>query len=82
MTIAAVQTAKARVAPIRIKLKVSSTFLRFVFFISNSDEGMPPRRSRQPEQIPVEEPMDTPEEEPVQYEQIPVVEAEIVEDPE
>lgn len=54
----------------------------FVFFISNSDEGMPPRRSRQPEQIPVEEPMDTPEEEPVQYEQIPVVEAEIVEDPE
>ena len=54
----------------------------FVFFISNSDEGMPQRRPRQPEQIPVEEPTDTPEEEPMQYEQIPVVEAEIVEDPE
>ena len=63
-----------------MKIPASATF--FVFFISNSDEGMPPRRSRQPEQIPVEEPMDTPEEEPVQYEQIPVVEAEIVEDPE
>ena len=49
----------------------------FVFFISNSDEGMPPRRPRQPEQIPYEEP-----EMPVQEEVIPVVEAEIVEDPE
>lgn len=49
----------------------------FVFFISNSDEGMPPRRPRQPEQIPSEEP-----EMPAQEEEIPVVEAEIVEDPE
>ena len=49
----------------------------FVFFISSSDEGMPPRRPRQPEQIPYEEP-----ELPVEEIEIPVVEAEIVEDPE
>ena len=47
----------------------------FIFFISNSDEGMPPKRSRQPEQIPYEEPETAAEE-------VPVVEAEIVEDPE
>ena len=49
----------------------------FVFFISNSDEGMPARRPRQPEQIASEEP-----EVPKTEVEIPVVEAEIVEDPE
>ena len=49
----------------------------FVFFISNSDEGMPPRRPRQPEQIAYEQP------EPAKEEaEIPVVEAQIVEDSE
>lgn len=50
----------------------------FVFFISNSDEGMPARRPRQPMQIPYEEPQT----EAPQQEEIPVVEAEIVDDPE
>lgn len=48
----------------------------FVFFVSNSDEGMPARRSRQLEQLPCEE------EEAEPKDEIPVVEAEIVEDPE
>ena len=53
----------------------------FVFACSNSDEGMPARRKSQaPEQIPVqyEEP---PVEEPWEAE-LPVVETEVVEDPE
>ena len=50
----------------------------FVFFISNSDEGMPARRPQQPPQQICEEPecSDSAEEE------LPVVEAEIVDDPE
>lgn len=55
----------------------------FIFFVSNSDEGMPPKRPRQPEQIPYEEPEPFQEEEiPQVEEEIAVVEAEIVEDPE
>ena len=50
----------------------------FIFFISNSDEGMPARRPRQPVQISCEEPQT----EAAEPEEIPVVEAEIVEDPE
>jgi len=50
----------------------------FVFFISNSDGGMPARRPQQPPQQIPEEPVFS---EPVE-EDIPVVEAEIVEDPE
>ena len=50
----------------------------FVFFISNSEEGMPARRPQQPpQQIPEEPVFAEPSEE-----EIPVVEAEIVEDPE
>lgn len=49
----------------------------FIFFISNSDEGMPARRVRQSEQLPCEEANAEPKEE-----EIPIVEAEIVEDPE
>lgn len=50
----------------------------FVFFISNSDEGMPARRSQQPPQQICEEPVFA---EPAE-EAIPAVEAEIVDDPE
>ena len=50
----------------------------FVFFISNSDEGMPARRpQRAPQQI-----CEEPESSDSAEEEIPVVEAEIVEDPE
>ena len=49
----------------------------FVFFISNSDEGMPARRPQQPPQQIREEPIVS-----APAEEIPVVEAEIVEDPE
>ena len=64
-----------------IVFKVTLAF--FVFFISNSDEGMPERRRPQePEQIPFC-PEETPAEEPEpEEEEIPVVEGEIVEDPE
>lgn len=54
----------------------------FVFFISNSDEGMPARRTQQPPQQIPEEPVAAEEEPAVVEEEIPVVEAEIVEDPE
>ena len=50
----------------------------FVFFISNSDEGMPARRQPQPPRQIFEEPVIS---EPVEVE-IPVVEAEIVENSE
>ena len=50
----------------------------FVFFISNSDEGMPARRPQQPPQQICEEPEYS---EPAEAE-IPVVETEIVDDPE
>lgn len=50
----------------------------FVFFISNSDEGMPARRPQQPTQQVCEEPEYS---EPAE-EELPVVEAEIVDDPE
>ena len=54
----------------------------FVFFISNSDEGMPARRTQQPPQQIPEEPVAAEEEPAVAEEEIPVVEAQIVEDPE
>jgi len=54
----------------------------FVFFISNSDEGMPARRTQQPPQQIPEEPVAAEEEPAVVEEEIPAVEAEIVEDPE
>lgn len=59
----------------------SVTLPFFVFACSNSDEGMPARRKPQaPEQIPAQ-PAEPPVEEPWEAE-IPVVEGEVVEDPE
>ena len=52
------------------------TLAFFVFACSNSDEGMPARRPKRPEYRPAYEPEAPAEEE------IPVVEAEVVDDPE
>ena len=73
---------------------VNVTLPFFVFACSNSDEGMPPRRVQQPpvqfpyepelpaeEEVPAEEEAAV-EEAPFAEEEIPVVEGEIVEDPE
>lgn len=49
----------------------------FVFACGNHDEGMPAKRPHRPEPLPDEAPVTEPEEEA-----IPVVEAEVVEDPE
>ncbi len=56
----------------------------FVFACSSSDEGMPPKRDPQPPVQPVQIPEAEPAEPQweVREEEIPVVEAEIVEDPE
>ena len=60
------------------------TLAFFVFACSNSDEGMPPKRAPQqpPVQLPCEEEMMDEETDETAKEEIPVVEGEIVEDPE
>ena len=72
-----------------LSILVNVTLPFFVFACSNSDEGMPPRRAPQqpPAQIPYGTELPAEEEAPAEEapfaeEEIPVVEGEIVEDPE